>query len=351
MCSTYSPVVGIDIGGANLKYAHSSGVTLAVDFPLWRKSDCLATQLINDLAILPPHQMVVVTMTGELADCFLDREVGVKHIVGQTQLAAQRSGVGLQIYGVGGGWYTDQTFSDQTDRIAAANWHALASHASSYLPSGRTGLLIDIGSTTTDLIPIINGQVATGARTDFDRLCEGSLVYVGGQRTPVSSIVNELTFRNRQVPIMREVFSTMDDVRLLLGLTKESRSCETADGKPRDLFHAANRIARMIGLGHREVSLNDAANLAAQVFNAATELIDQGIRKLFAQYDMHGVQERSDDGHAINVIVSGHADDLVPKSLLESASLLSDHLGPEQSRCATAIALTRLWEQQVCDAS
>ena len=51
------------------------------------------------------------------------------------------------------------------DRIAAGNWHALANFVGKSFCSD--GLLIDIGSTTTDIIPILQGAVATTARTDY----------------------------------------------------------------------------------------------------------------------------------------------------------------------------------------
>ena len=48
---------------------------------------------------------------------------------------------------------------------AASNWHALARFAGRYVPRG-TGLLVDIGSTTCDIIPLVDGEPASGGRTD-----------------------------------------------------------------------------------------------------------------------------------------------------------------------------------------
>ncbi|MDM4016202.1 hydantoinase/oxoprolinase family protein [Roseiconus lacunae] len=345
--------IGIDIGGANLKYASRNGITRSVDFPLWLRSDQLAGQLIDDLAQLPTPGRLLITMTGELADCFLDRAQGVEEIIQQANQAASFLGVPLTIYGVGNRWFTADEARGNVECIAAANWHALASFiggscvetsdstAGELVKEHRHALLVDIGSTTTDLIPIFAGQVATQARTDFDRLREGSLVYVGGERTPVCTLVDRLEWNGQSVPVMREVFSTIDDVRLLLGYSNESDSCETADGKPRDLFHAANRLARMIGLGHREVSVENARQLAGQVHLAAKRLIEEGFTTLTQQWTW---LDRT------TVIVSGHVNDLLPGIATNQPRLLSEELGEALSRAAPAYALTRLWESRACDA-
>ena len=55
-------------------------------------------------------------------------------------------------------WSTDGVFVDSEEakrnhlKVASANWHALATFAGRYAPNGRA-ILIDIGSTTTDIIP------------------------------------------------------------------------------------------------------------------------------------------------------------------------------------------------------
>ena len=53
--------------------------------------------------------------------------------------------------------------------MASANWHALATFAVRYALT-HGGLLIDIGSTTTDIISIERGQVIAAGLTDPDRL-------------------------------------------------------------------------------------------------------------------------------------------------------------------------------------
>lgn len=254
-------VLGLDIGGANIKAADSRGQTFSCSFPLWQKPETLAAELSKISQQFTPAACYAVTMTGELADCFFDRAEGVECIVRQCQ---QVFGQLVLFYSVDGAFLTAQDAVDLPDHVAASNWHALASMIASSLPT--SGLLIDIGSTTSDIIPLCNGQPATDSRTDFDRLQTGELVYLGIGRTPVCSLVDALPMRGHFIPVMNEVFANMDDCAILLGQTQpQATDCSTCDGKPRTAEFAANRMARMIGLDHRSVSREDAIVMAEYV--------------------------------------------------------------------------------------
>jgi (4-(4-[2-(gamma-L-glutamylamino)ethyl]phenoxymethyl)furan-2-yl)methanamine synthase len=311
-------VLGVDIGGANLKYATSDGVALATNFPMWRQPDQLAATLVSDFHAFSAIDAIAVTMTGELADCFVDRAVGVHHIVEHTIKAATAAGLPAPMfYGVDGRFHAAVRARDLVDQIAAANWHALASFVAQDHPEAT---LVDIGSTTTDIIPIKHGTVATDAQSDHDRLLEGSLVYVGCRRTPVCGLVHRLNFRGQACRVMNELFATIDDARLLLGrVEQDAQDCDSADGKPRTVEFAANRLARMIGLDRRQVSVTEAIELAAQVVAAATLMISQAaVRLVHAQ-----------------VVISGHGEDLLENLPVHQQPIrLSDRLGLDVSRCA-----------------
>ena len=73
-------------------------------------------------------------------------------------------------------------------------------------------LLVDAGTTTTDLIPIKAGKVAARGATDAERLTEGELLYTGVVRTPVMAVAHSAPFRGRVQKIAAERFATMADV-------------------------------------------------------------------------------------------------------------------------------------------
>jgi (4-(4-[2-(gamma-L-glutamylamino)ethyl]phenoxymethyl)furan-2-yl)methanamine synthase len=327
-------VLGLDIGGANLKGATNDGYAAAVAFPLWLQPQKLAEQLQSLAAGLPACRAWAVTMTGELADVFADRAVGVRTLVEQTMQAATAAAIGdVVFYTVDGCFVSRRKALDAPDAVASANWHALASWVAQ--AADRPGLLIDVGSTTTDIIAIQPNIVVTESRTDFDRLVSGELLYLGGGRTPVCSLVQQLPFAGRQVPVMRELFATTDDCALVLGLAEEEpTSSATSDGGPRTVAAAVNRLARMIGLDHRYVDHGAACSMARAVIEAAADAIA-------------GTIFRHRDLHRQHWVVAGHtADYFLPQLLARTdrpvITRLADGLGAELSRVAPAYACAKL---------
>ena len=331
------PVLGIDIGGANLKYASACGTAASREFAMWLTPESLANTLTEDLQRnflnhdLKPGTLAV-TMTGELADCFLDRGIGVDHIVQQTCQAAKKLGISdVRFYGVDGRFHHAEHACQNPDLVAAANWHAMANFIGREI--APNALLIDIGSTTTDLIPIREHKVATDSLTDYDRLCNSALVYVGCRRTPACSLVKSLTYHGIPTPVMNELFATIDDAMLLLGHTPEdTNDCGTADGKPRTRLLAANRLARMIGLDRRSVSIQLAQPLAQQIITAAKQQIEEAIARL-GSYDTW--------------VLSGHGESLISIPQEQPALRLADQLGKEVARCGPAYAVARLQVNQM----
>lgn len=328
--TTTGPLItGLDIGGANIKAANSKGKTLSRTFPLWQKPNQLAAELRSMLSEFQPSACYAVTMTGELADCFLDRATGVATIVQQCQ---QALGARTLFYSVDGAFLSPEDAIRLPDHVAASNWHALASLVGPWCQPA--GLLIDIGSTTCDLIPLKPDGPNTVSRTDFDRLKTGELIYLGIGRTPICSIVDALPIHGQFIPIMNEVFATMDDCALLLSFTTPSEEdCSTCDGRPRTPKFAANRFARMVGLDHRNVSLDDATNMADYVLNQWRARIQVATEILSPQ-----------DG---TWILSGHGARLLEIPSDRKCVDLSAILGDQLSRAAPAFAVALLAQKKL----
>lgn len=326
-------IIGLDIGGANIKLASENGDAYSFPFPLWKKPLELRSALWDALAKFPSSTAIAVVMTGEMADCFMDRGDGVKHIATECIGAAHNLGIEhCFFYGTDGRFRRKLELESDVDQLASANWHALATYVARFVQPD--GLLIDIGSTTTDIIPIVGAKVATNARSDYERLREGSLVYVGCSRTPVCALCQTLPFRGNRIPVMKEVFATIDDARLVLGLTpEEPDDRNTADNTPRMIANSVNRLGRMIGLDHRHVTLEDASQIALTVLAAARRIIENSIEKL----------QRADS--AKNFVLSGHGHDLhsvVDSLSAKSVISLRDHLGEDISRAAPSFAVAKL---------
>ena len=243
---------GWDIGGAHLKIAKlgGSGEILAVRqiaCPLWRGVGELSRACaLLDFPIDEPGAVHAITMTGELCDIFPDRVSGVRAIIAQLTRHVNNA-ASVRIFAGYEGWLDlQQATGEKAIAVASANWLALGAFTAELIGDG---VLIDIGSTTTDIIPITNGEVRCLGRDDASRLSWEELVYTGIVRTPVISVCSSVPLRGRRQPLVAEVFATMSDVYRLLGNISERHDLmPTADGRGKDLASSAQRLSRMLGL-------------------------------------------------------------------------------------------------------
>ena len=97
--------------------------------------------------------------------------------------------------------------------VAAANWAATGWLVAQHL---KNCVVVDVGSTSTSIIPIVNGQVAARGKTDLDKLLCGELVYTGSLRTNVAAIVQSIPIRNGVAGVSSELFALSGDVHLSL---------------------------------------------------------------------------------------------------------------------------------------
>ncbi len=327
--------LAFDIGGANLKAADGDQFALIEPFPLWEKPRQLVDALRAMIAAMPGVDHLVATMTGELADCFETKTEGVEFIIHALSKAADKRHT--RVYLTNGTLASPQTALRQPLLAAASNWHALARFAGRFARKG-CGLLLDIGSTTTDFIPLVDGQPVTIGHTDPNRLVNGELIYSGVERSPICAIANIVPWRARQCPVAQEVFATSWDIYLTLGeLPEEPESVHTADRRGATKLAAHDRLARQICADRTMFSESNAQAMAESLTRSQATKI--------AAFGKH-VLARLPSPPA-TVVISGRGEFLA-RRVLERLGVeakivsLSSELGPELSRCAAAHALAVL---------
>jgi len=249
-------VIGWDIGGAHVKAARwqDGRIIDAAQWPcaLWQGMDRLDAALGLARARWPDldAHAQAVTMTGEMVDLFEHREEGVARIAARLAAALPAP----RFFAGDADWASAAEARARWDRIASANWLATARHAARAL-AGDEGLLVDIGSTTTDLIAFRRGHVVTESRSDAHRLATGELVYHGVVRTPLCALARRIAWKGVPHNVMNEFFATTADVYRLTGeLDPAHDQHPSADDAPKDLRHTRARLARMIGLDERDGS-------------------------------------------------------------------------------------------------
>ena len=247
--------IGWDIGGAHLKAAYFDDTALR-DVAQWRcelwrglaqldEAFAAARQRWPDLAACT-H---AVTMTGELADVFEHREAGVTSIVAA---AARELGPDVGFYAGDHGFVDAAGARAAWRTVASANWLATAGVVARHV---EDALVVDVGSTTTDVIPIAGGRIVARGRDDASRLATRELVYVGAVRTPLCALAGRIRFRGRACNVMNELFATTADVFRLTGeLASAHDQAATADGAGKDLASTRRRLARMIGCDARDAT-------------------------------------------------------------------------------------------------
>ncbi len=240
--------LGWDVGGAHLKAAllSAKGEVLRVyqvACPLWRGMEVLEGALVEILSQLEsPPQRHLVTMTGELVDIFPHRHAGVLQI---SAFMAERLSGEVLFYSAKQRFVSLSEVSLCAESIASANWHASASLIAK---SVKQGLLIDIGSTTTDLILLRDGAVASQGFSDAERMRFDELIYAGVVRTPLMALCHKVMFNGHLVNVAAEHFATTSDVyRLTNELALEDDMADSADGMGKTELETARRLARMIG--------------------------------------------------------------------------------------------------------
>jgi probable H4MPT-linked C1 transfer pathway protein len=282
-------VIGWDIGGANVKAARLifedgravSGRAVRRYFEIWRDKAGLATLLRDLHDELGSADAMAVTMTAELADVFGTRAEGVAYILETVRNALP----GTPMYAIDLEGRPVPFDGEPEDLMvfAATNWIAEALVLADRQPDC---LMVDIGSTTTDLIPIIGGRLAAKGRRDIERLASGELIYTGALRTPVAAIVSQVPVKGMICRISAEHFAISADVYLALGrIGPAEYVCATPDGRGKTPQEALDRLARVICEDSKGLAQEEVTRMAAYIAEKQVQQITEGMLQVLSRFD------------------------------------------------------------------
>ncbi|MDD1683399.1 MAG: H4MPT-linked C1 transfer pathway protein [Methanoregula sp.] len=291
-------MIGIDVGGANLKVVDDAGVHIHY-CPLWEGSP-LAELLRQH--VQSDQDPVAVVMSGELADCFESKIAGISFIVAEVRKAFPHA----RFYGMDAQFHTGAV-----PVLAAANWLASADYLRTRHPDA---VLLDIGSTTADIIPL-NRFDRLLRMTDTKRLQAGYLIYTGMLRTSVATLLRSVDLAGVPTPVSTEYFAISADVHLVLGhITPDRYTCDTPDRKEKNRTTSLRRLARVVCADLDEIGTEGAEQIAEQFWAVQRTLICNQVKTI------------ADSSGAKEIIVAGIGALLFSREL--GGTDLTRELGP-----------------------
>lgn len=224
-----------------------------------------------------PH---AITMTAELSQAFRTKREGVGVILDAVEAAFP--GGDLHVYTVDGRFLGAAEARKHPLDVAASNWAATARLVGRFVPDC---ILLDIGTTSTDIIPIVKGEVAASGRTDPGRLASGELVYTGALRTPCEAVAAEVMLGGMPCGVSADGFALTGDVHLWSGrLATEDYTVKTPDGRPATREFAGERLARMVCADREMLADSEITEIASSFAEAQCRRVAAAIGRVRSRH-------------------------------------------------------------------
>lgn len=330
-------VLGYDVGGANTKAAllctedGKTSVKVASQyFPIWKKPERLTEVLLSLKAKLGAEELdaVGVTMTAELSDAYQTKREGVNHILGCAQKAYPD--VAIYVLDTDARLTTIIEAENNPLSVSSANWAATGWLLGRHI---KNAVIVDVGSTSTSIIPVVNGKLAEKGKTDLDKLLCGELVYTGSLRTNIAAIVHSVPIRGGVAGVSSELFATSGDVHLVLGhISADDFTAETADSRGKTLQESMARLSRVICADTEMLTRQEITDLAHYIYSQQIKQIVDGLDRVY-NYTKALTDEK------LPIVVTGLGKDFLARKAAESIGADSvidlDQVLPAQAVLAT----------------
>jgi probable H4MPT-linked C1 transfer pathway protein len=319
-------VLGLDIGGANTKAALIEfkndeifkSYSYVEYFPFWEKNinelPIMFNKIVDSLVIknnfrLENLDCVAVTITAELSDAFQTKKEGIITILDALSQVFDNSK--LNIINHDGEFVDLDRGKKENYKIAAANWVSTSLFLGKFIPQC---ILIDSGSTTIDIIPILNSLPVSKGKDDITRMINHELVYTGGLRATIPSITHFVPFRGHKVRISFEKFALISDVHYILNhITEEEYFNDTADNRSKSLEDCYARLSRIICMDSKTVSKDELNSIANYIYEKQLEIISLEIEQFMKLLIIRHPEFKEDP---LFVITGLSAEFLIKKSLI-----------------------------------
>jgi len=306
-------VIGWDIGGANTKAVllrtkngKVEEIRTAIEyFPVWKDPEKLAkvlSTLKEKVSDKSKVNGVGLTMTAELSDAYKTKREGVNHVL--SCVAHVFADLPVFVLDADATLRSINDAKSEPLKIAAANWAATGWLVAQQI---KTCVIVDVGSTSTSIIPVIDGRVSAAGKTDLEKLMVGELVYTGSLRTNVAAIVSFVPLRGGSARVASELFAQSGDVHLVLGnIRQDEYTTETADGRGKTRREALARLARVVCADTEMLTEQEIVQIAKYVHGKQVEQVAEGLSQVYSRVRLLTTTK-------IPVVTTGMGKDVIAK--------------------------------------
>ena len=273
--------LGWDIGGANTKVCVFDNNFKIIDLhtkniKVWNNFSDMKVFFKYISNIYDSFEIYnLVTITAESCDNFKNRKHGMTEILSNCSNYIK----GNILFFTNIDKYVDfETAIKSPERLFSTNWIL----TSKFLNKKKDiDLIIDIGSTTTDII-FKNMNIQDNIN-DHMRLSNKTLLYLGVIRTPLSMMADNINYNGQDISLVNEVFATTGDIfNINNDIDFSALDYLGSDNLQFTKKNSFIRLARIIGLDYtdyQEEHLNEVAKNFKKLF--ISKIIDN-IRSIFS---------------------------------------------------------------------
>lgn len=331
-------IMGLDIGGANtdcsiIEVMDNKIISMnnyREYFPMWKNNDklqqCLKKFCEND----PDIDIICVSMTAELVDGYISKKEGVLDISNKVMDLFYDKEVYFVTFD---GLKSFDQLKEDPVLAGAANWIG-TSELLKYI--GKDCIFMDIGSTTTDIIPIKNCKESAEGHTDLERLSTGELIYTGMLRTNLASIVHDVPIFGKKTRVSSELFSITADIHSILGnINEKDYTCSTPDGNKKDIISCKRRLARLVCADLNMLNDEEIIKLAKYLEKKQLEQITDGLNEVVKRSKIQTVVTAS--------IGNGNLCETAAKSLNLKVIPLENYISKKASNVITSLGAIQMY--------
>ena len=342
-------IYGVDIGGFHVKITQltrtSNNIKINSAFIPFRQREELI-EILTSLTTEPGLAVVTQTICGSRRH-FSSVKEGTHNVIDMVGKICGEDKVrypGLPCH-----LYTAEEAKKDYLKVAARNWVATSYLASPYLGLFEHGLVIDCGTTSTDIIPVIDSSPVTLGDNDqgYMRLRTNELLWSGLYFTLISQISNTVTLDGEEFRIKSSSRFLSFDIYVVLGLI----SAEDIAAKYYNwlqemrLVSYDSSIDKMLDLicADRDVlGVHDAQKIAAFLAEKQVENTENSIKKVLSATKKkygHDMKIAGIAGAGKDIILRRALENLAFEEIIviEKAASETLDMGDSESNCETSL--------------